>query len=81
MAALALGLLILAPILMMSVLTLTGRPAYRPKFFLVASPAFCLLVGLGVAQLEGPSAGRRSYANQLVLLLGMLGPWLSLKCF
>lgn len=69
--ALALGLLVLAPIVMMSVLTLTGRPAYRPKFFLVASPAFCLLVGLGVAQLEGASGGRRSMSNQLVLLLGM----------
>ena len=64
-------LLVLAPIVMTSVLTLTGRSAYRPKFFLVASPAFCLLVGLGIAQLEGQPTGRRTMANQLWLLLGM----------
>lgn len=74
--ALALSLLVLAPVVMMSVLTLTGRPAYRPKFFLVASPAFSILVGLGIARLEGhPSgrhlSGRRTMANQLWLLLGM----------
>jgi hypothetical protein len=70
--ALALSLLVLAPIVMMSVLTVTGRPAYRPKFFLVASPAFCLLVGLGIAGLEGPSsAGRRTMSSQLWLLLGI----------
>jgi hypothetical protein len=69
--ALALSLLVLAPIVMMSVLTLGGRPAYRPKFFLVASPAFCILVGLGIARLEGRPSERRTLANQLWLLLGM----------
>lgn len=69
--ALALSLLILAPVVMMSALNLVGRPAYRPKFFLVASPAFCTLVGLAIAQLEGAPAGRRTMASQLWLLLGM----------
>jgi hypothetical protein len=69
--ALALSLLVLAPIVMMSVLSLTGRPAYRPKFFLVASPAFCILVGLGIAQLEAEPYGRRTMSGQLWLLLGM----------
>jgi mannosyltransferase len=32
------------PALMMIALSLTGRPAYRPKFFLVASPAFCIVL-------------------------------------
>jgi hypothetical protein len=68
---LGLILLVVAPIAMMVGLTLTGRPAYRPKFFLVASPAFCILVGLGIAVLEHTPAPRRTLSNQLWLLLGM----------
>ncbi len=68
---LALTLLVLAPIVLMSGLALAGRPAYRPKFFLVASPAFCLLVGQGISLLEQPSGGRRSLINRLGLLLGL----------
>jgi mannosyltransferase len=67
---LALVLLILAPIVLMAVLMLVGRPAFRPKFFLVASPPFCLLAGVGISLLEG-SSGRRTMYNRLWLLLGL----------
>lgn len=36
------------PALMMIALSLAGRPAYRPKFFLVASPAFCIMLARGI---------------------------------
>lgn len=68
---LALTLLVLAPIALMVGLALVGRPAYRPKFFLVASPAFCLLVGQGISLLEQPSDGKRSLISRLGLLLGL----------
>jgi hypothetical protein len=68
---LVLGLIVLAPILMMVYLTLTGRPAYRPKFFLTASPVFCVLVGQGIAALDQRSGSRRSMSSLLWLLLGM----------
>ena len=68
---LALILLILVPIVMMVALTLTGRPAYRPKFFLVASPAFCVLAGEGIALLGKALEQRRTVSSQLWLLLGM----------
>jgi mannosyltransferase len=42
----------LFPVLMMYVLSLL-RPAYRPKFFLVGSPAFCLILARGIVQLSG----------------------------
>ncbi len=42
----------LFPILMMYVLSL-WRPAYRPKFFLVGSPAFSLILARGIVQLSG----------------------------
>jgi mannosyltransferase len=51
--------------------TLSGRPAYRPKFTFIASPAFCLLVGQGIALLEGTPGQKRTTANRLWLLLGM----------
>ena len=41
----------LFPILMMCVLSL-WRPAYRPKFFLVGSPAFCLILAQGIVRLS-----------------------------
>jgi mannosyltransferase len=41
------------PALMMIALSLAGRPAYRPKFFLVASPAFCIVLARGVLALRG----------------------------
>ena len=63
--------LVVAPMAMMAALTLTGRPAYRPKFFLVASPAFCTLVGTGIALLERPSGARRGLGSRLWLLLGL----------
>jgi mannosyltransferase len=68
---LALSLLVVMPIAMMVALTLMGRPAYRPKFFLVASPAFCVLVGAGIALLEGAQGSRRTLSAQLWLLLGL----------
>jgi hypothetical protein len=55
---------------MMVGLALVGRPAYRPKFFLVASPPFCLLVGTGISWLEG-STGKRTMASRLWLLVGL----------
>ena len=65
-------LLVLAPIALMVALTLTGRSAYRPKFFLVASPAFCLLAGEGIALLERALPGQRqTLSSQLWLLLGL----------
>jgi hypothetical protein len=70
--ALALCLLTVAPILLMVGLSVSGRPAFRAKFFLVASPAFSVLVGAGIAVLERSSEPRRSAANRLWLMLGML---------
>jgi mannosyltransferase len=67
----ALCLLVVAPMAMMVYLSLTGRPAYRPKFFLVASPAFCLLVGQGIAVLEQTPGSRRTMSSRLWLLLGL----------
>jgi 4-amino-4-deoxy-L-arabinose transferase-like glycosyltransferase len=40
----------LFPVLMMYTLSL-WRPAYRPKFFLVGSPAFCLILARGIVRL------------------------------
>lgn len=68
----ALILSVLAPMVMMAALVLTGRPAYRPKFFLVASPAFCLLVGLGIALLERPLSQSGRWSSRLWLLLGLV---------
>ncbi len=68
---LALVFLVVAPVAIMVALTLTGRPAYRPKFFLVASPAFCLLVGQGIALLESTPGRRRTVSSQFWLLVGM----------
>jgi len=69
--AIGLALLVIAPMALMVGLTLAGRPAYRPKFVLVASPAFCMLVGQGIALLEHSSGPRRTVSNQLWLLLGI----------
>ena len=68
---LGLALLALMPIVLMVALTLAGRPAYRPKFFLAGSPAFCVLVGGGIAALEKTSGDKRPLSNQLWLLLGL----------
>jgi mannosyltransferase len=68
---LGLVLLTLMPIVLMVALTIAGRPAYRPKFFLAGSPAFCVLVGGGIAALEKTSESKRSLSNQLWLLLGL----------
>lgn len=68
---LSLVTLTLAPALMMGALALAGRSAYRPKFFLVASPSFCLLLGSGIAVLERTTGPQRSMANRLWLLLGL----------
>jgi mannosyltransferase len=71
--AYTLGLVLLAmmPMALMVALTIAGRPAYRPKFFLVGSPAFCVLVGGGIAALEKTSENKRALSNQLWLLLGL----------
>jgi mannosyltransferase len=68
---LSLVALTLAPAVMMAALAVAGRPAYRPKFFLVASPSFALLVGSGIALLERTTGTQRSMANRLWLLLGL----------
>jgi len=68
---LGLVLLALMPIVLMVALTIAGRPAYRPKFFLAGSPAFCVLVGGGIAALEKTSGDKRPLSNQLWLLLGL----------
>jgi 4-amino-4-deoxy-L-arabinose transferase-like glycosyltransferase len=68
-ATLGLTALSLAPAVTMAALAAIGRPAYRPKFYLVASPAFALLMGNGIALLERPSGRRRSIANRVSLLL------------
>ncbi len=68
---LTLILSILAPVVMMATLALIGRPAYRPKFFLVASPAFCVLVGRGIAVLEQTTDGRRTWGSRIWLLVGL----------
>ena len=68
---LALVVLTLSPAIMMGVLGVAGRSAYRPKFFLVASPSFSLLLGSGVALLEGQTGTPRSMMNRLWLLLGL----------
>ncbi|MBN1642435.1 MAG: glycosyltransferase family 39 protein [Anaerolineae bacterium] len=70
-AALGLTLVTVAPVVMMASLELAGRSAYRPKFFLVASPAFSVLVGAGISLLERPSDAGRTMANRLWLLLGI----------
>jgi mannosyltransferase len=43
---------LVTPILIMYLLSLR-RPLYNPKFLLVAAPAFCLLVALGVRRVAG----------------------------
>ena len=48
----------LFPVLMMYALSL-WRPAYRPKFFLVGSPAFCLILAQGIIQLSKVAGSKR----------------------
>ena len=55
----------LFPVLMMYVLSLL-RPAYRPKFFLVGSPAFCLILAQGIVQL-GKVAGSKHFVTRYLL--------------
>jgi mannosyltransferase len=66
---LGLTALALAPAVTMAALAAAGRPAYRPKFYLVASPAFALLMGNGIALLERSSGTRRSLGGRIWLLL------------
>lgn len=54
----------LFPVLMMYVLSL-WRPAYRPKFFLVGSPAFCLILAQGIIRLA-EVAGKRITTRYLL---------------
>ena len=54
----------LFPVLMMYVLSL-WRPAYRPKFFLVGSPAFCLILAQGIIQ-SSEAAGKRITTRYLL---------------
>ncbi|MGA9347799.1 MAG: glycosyltransferase family 39 protein [Anaerolineae bacterium] len=48
----------LFPVLMMYVLSLL-RPAYRPKFFLVGSPAFCLILAQGIVRSSKVATSKR----------------------
>ena len=52
------------PVLIMYILSLL-RPAYRPKFFLVGSPAFCLILAQGIVQL-GEVASKRLVTRYLL---------------
>jgi 4-amino-4-deoxy-L-arabinose transferase-like glycosyltransferase len=63
---------LLVPILTMFVLSLR-RPMYNPKFLLVATPAFYLLLGYGV-QVIGDMLGSRTALRRIVTvaLLGIL---------
>jgi len=54
----------LFPVLMMYILSLL-RPAYRPKFFLVGSPAFCLILAQGIVRLS-KVAGKRITTRYLL---------------
>jgi mannosyltransferase len=54
----------LFPVLMMYILSLL-RPAYRPKFFLVGSPAFYLILAQGIIQLS-KVAGKRITTHYLL---------------
>jgi mannosyltransferase len=53
---------LIIPILVMYLLSLR-RPMYNPKFLLVATPAFCLLVALGVRRVAGGLRAARDYAR------------------
>ena len=55
----------LFPVLMMYVLSL-WRPAYRPKFFLVGSPAFSLILAQGVIRLGKLAGGKRLVTRYLL---------------
>lgn len=55
----------LFPVLMMYVLSL-WRPAYRPKFFLVGSPAFSLILAQGIIQLSKVAGRKRLVARYLL---------------
>ena len=55
----------LFPVLMMYALSLT-RPAYRPKFFLVGSPAFSLILAQGILRLS-ELAGRKCLVTRYLL--------------
>ncbi len=55
----------LFPVLMMYVLSL-WRPAYRPKFFLVGSPAFCLILAQGIIQLSKVAGSKRLVTRYLL---------------
>ena len=55
----------LFPVLMMYVLSL-WRPAYRPKFFLVGSPAFCLIFAQGIIQLSKVAGSKRLVTRYLL---------------
>ncbi|MBC8249793.1 MAG: glycosyltransferase family 39 protein [Anaerolineales bacterium] len=54
----------LFPVLMMYALSL-WRPAYRPKFFLVGSPAFSLILAQGIVRLS-EAAGKRITTRYLL---------------
>jgi hypothetical protein len=56
---------------MMYVLSL-WRPAYRPKFFLVGSPAFCLILAQGIVQLS-KIAGSKHLVTRYLLPVTCLG--------
>lgn len=64
--------LAVSPMLMMSALTLVGRSAYRPKFFLVASPSYSLLVGTGIEFLGRAAGTQRRVTSRLGLFLGLV---------
>jgi hypothetical protein len=56
---------------MMYVLSL-WRPAYRPKFFLVGSPAFCLILAQGIIQLS-KLTGSKHLITRYLLPITCLG--------
>lgn len=63
----------LFPVLMMYVLSL-WRPAYRPKFFLVGSPAFCLILAQGIIRSSKVATSKRLVTRFLRLAPCVLLP-------
>ena len=77
-AAGALGLWLLAPVGVMFAISLS-RPAYNPKFLLLATPAFFILAARGMARIypglflrQRYAAGKRSSLRWFYFLVGVL---------
>ncbi len=61
----------LFPVLMMYAFSL-WRPAYRPKFFLVGSPAFCLILAQGIVQLSKAARSKHFAISYLLFAVCLI---------